>query len=199
MSTPLPSAVVVSTPLVERLASAMAASILDIDTELGVRLTPFLFNVLDPLPLITIEEEMTDDEDLADPEGPFPEFGLPFIKRNEANVSAASCSLGAMANTSFALTPEGFFPADFLRGLAFRVALCNFWAEVRDFDVEPCDFCDDEGVDFFFFSLLLLELVLFLLSTKKAGDGANARDPPFVSTFCRFAGRSDISASRMLE
>jgi hypothetical protein len=198
VSTPLPSAVVVSTPLVERLASAMAASMLDIDTELGVRLTPFLFSALAPsLPLTTIEEEITDDEDLADPEG-FPEFGLPFMKRNEANVSAASCSLGAMANTSFALTPEGFFPADFLRGLAFKVALCNFWAEVRDFVVEACDFFDDEGVDFFF-SALLLGLVLFLLSTKKAGDGANARDPPFVSTFCRFAGRSDISASRMLE
>jgi len=177
----------------------MAASMLDIDTELAVRLTPFLFNALAPsLPLRTIEEEITDDEDLFDPEGRFPAFGLPFMKRKEANVSAASCSLGAMANTSFALTPEGFFPADFFRGLAFNVALCNFWAEVRDFDLDPCDFCDDEGVDFFF-SPLLLELVLFLLSSKKAGDGANARDPPLFSNFCRFAGRSGISASRMLE
>jgi hypothetical protein len=177
----------------------MAASMLDIDTELGVRLTPFLFNAFAPsLPLRTIEEEMTDDDDLFDPEGRFPAFGLPFMKRNEANVSAASCSLGAMANTSFARTPEGFFPADFFRGLAFNVALCSFWAEVRDFDLDSCDFCDDEGVDFFF-SPLLLELVLFLLSSKKAGEGANARDPPLVSNFCRFAGRSGISASRMLE
>lgn len=136
VSIPLPSAVVVSTPLVERFASAIAASILDIETELGVRRILFFFAPSAAPP--TKDEDTTDDDDFIDPEGRFPVFGLPLKARRDANASAACCSLDAIAYASFALELADFFVADFLRGLAFSVALCNFWADVRDFEAELC-------------------------------------------------------------